>query len=98
MQGLVESPPYSQLKPKLCASTPRLDEVIEAAEWELLNAPDLRIYPLVKQTSRGPVRAIRVEPGDATPGVVVVFALEFTGGEEKALLLDAWVIQDDDDP
>ena len=98
MPGLIESPPYTTSKAELCAQHQRMDDAFDGAEWELQNATDFEGYQLIRNTSLGPVRTIQVEATLTTPGVVIVFGFERAGGEEKVLLLEAWLPEEEDDP
>jgi hypothetical protein len=96
MPGLIESSSYATNKKKLCAAHPRMDDVIDAMEWQLQCEQNFGRYNLI--TSEPEVRAHHMPATATTPGAIVVFTFEDHGGEKKVLLLEAWIPQKVDDP
>ena len=95
MPGLIESHEFRDAKATLSLECERLDELFDAMEWRLLNTMEFDEFHLVEETTRGPVYAYQVST--VSPGLVVVFGFESHGGEQKALLLDAWIPAQDED-
>jgi hypothetical protein len=60
-----------------------------------MHAPDFGAFELVKQTPRGPVRAYRAPATEKTPSIVIVFGFENHGGEEKVLVIDAMIHEEE---
>ena len=91
MPGLIHSEGYKRSRQKVCDQAPRLDELIEAVEWELLCADDVDNddYMLVSDGAKGRVRCYPIST--IPPGIVVVFGFEDHGGERKVVLIDVFV-------
>ena len=97
MPGLITSSEYSLARASACCKASRLDEVLDALEWELTAGGPFESYPLVAVTPRGEVRYHQVEATEHTPGAAVTFGLENFNGTRKFLLLDAWQPESDPD-
>jgi hypothetical protein len=97
MQGLIHGNGYSSKADALCAEHEGVGEVIDAVEWELVRAEDFSRYPLVANTSKGPVHHYLVPSTPVRPGVVVLFGFETFGGETKVLLIDLKLHEPDEE-
>lgn len=86
MPGLIDGLSYAKIKAKLCAESEHLANCIDAIEWELLQAVDFSIYPLVDAAAPGEFRSHQI-PG----GVAVVFGFEHADGEKKVHLIGLWI-------
>jgi hypothetical protein len=94
VSGIITSERYAASKADLCDRHPRIGELIEAIEWELLLATDFTRYPTISFTSTGQIRAYRVT--SIAPGVLVIFSFEDHQGTRKVLLLDCAIPAADD--
>lgn len=97
MPGLINDPRYNQAKAKICEAHPRLSELLDAVEWELLRRDDCDCddFVLLVRGSKGAIRCYPIST--IRPGVVIVFGFEDSGGERKVLLIDVFVSADGDD-
>jgi hypothetical protein len=95
--GLINGPRYDESKARLCDAHPRLGELLEAVEWELLRRDDCDCddFVLLIRGPKGPIRCYPIST--IRPGVVVIFGFEDNGGERKVLLIDLFVSADADD-
>jgi hypothetical protein len=96
MQGLIASSDYLTHLEHLKQQHPRLAEVVDAIEWDLLRCsnPTAR-YPLVGQSPKGPVYYLQTAAAKLAPSIIVLFTFEPFGGETKILLLDIKVAEPD---
>lgn len=97
MPGLIHHQRYDKAKAQVCEAHPRLYELLDAVEWELLRRDDCDCDDFVLLTS-GPKGRIRCYPiSTVKPGIVVIFGFEDFGGEHKVLLIDVILSDDDGD-
>jgi hypothetical protein len=101
MPGLISSTRYEEAKKRLCLENVGAEATIDAIEWRLLDVTALDEFPIVPEVSKPadkpPIRSIVVDATPHTAGIVAVFTTETHAGDEKILLLDAWLVEDDED-
>lgn len=101
MPGLISSNRYSESKGQLCQDNAGAEDAVDALEWRLMHSVSLEAFPPVPEDAqpkgKAPVRSIVVDPSPHRPGVVGVFTIEAFGGDDKILLLDVWITEDDDE-
>jgi hypothetical protein len=98
MPGLISESQYIASADALRAAVPGVGDAIEAAEWELLHATDLKRYPFITLVAGEAVRYCVTNASDWAPSIVIVFTQEFFNGIElKVVLLDVKLAESDDE-